>query len=104
MQVNIKLHRGIRDYFLITFGKIDIVLCKSINIFISSYRYILSPLLGNCCRFYPSCSVYAQTAINRFGVLRGIFMTSRRLLCCHPWHNGGYDPVPEKIVNSNLHD
>lgn len=68
---------------------------KSLNFLIVVYRYTLSPLLGNRCRFYPSCSQYAQTAINRYGVLRGLLMASKRLLSCHPFHPGGYDPVPE---------
>lgn len=62
---------------------------------ITAYRYLISPLLGNCCRFYPSCSVYAQTAIERFGVMKGCFLAGKRIICCHPWHEGGYDPVPE---------
>lgn len=47
------------------------------------------------CRFYPTCSSYARTAIRRFGVLRGGFLAMRRLLRCHPWNPGGIDPVPE---------
>lgn len=64
---------------------------------IKVYRYLLSPFLGQCCRFYPSCSQYAETAIERFGLAKGSFLTIKRLLCCHPWHEGGYNPVPEKI-------
>jgi len=63
---------------------------------IKAYRYLLSPFLGNNCRFHPSCSEYAETAIRRFGVLRGGWMSVRRIGCCHPWHEGGIDPVPEK--------
>ncbi len=64
--------------------------------FIKAYRYLLSPLLGNNCRFHPSCSEYAETAIRRFGPLRGTWLGIRRLGRCHPWHDGGIDPVPEK--------
>ncbi|MDZ7661512.1 membrane protein insertion efficiency factor YidD [Thiohalophilus sp.] len=63
---------------------------------ISGYRYLISPLLGQHCRFYPSCSEYAQTAVSRFGALRGGWMAVKRISCCHPWHEGGIDPVPEK--------
>ncbi len=76
-------------------GKTNIVR-KSLTFIIAVYRYTLSPLLGYRCRFYPSCSEYAQTAINRYGVVRGLLMSGKRLLCCHPFHAGGYDPVPEK--------
>jgi putative membrane protein insertion efficiency factor len=61
---------------------------------IQAYRYALSPFLGQHCRFYPSCSAYAVEALQRHGVWRGSWLTVRRLACCHPWHHGGFDPVP----------
>jgi putative membrane protein insertion efficiency factor len=61
---------------------------------ITAYRWTISPMLGNRCRFYPSCSQYSLEAIQQYGALRGAWMTIRRLLRCHPWHPGGYDPVP----------
>lgn len=63
---------------------------------IRGYRYLLSPWLGSHCRFYPSCSCYAQTAVERFGALRGSGMALMRLSRCHPWSPGGIDEVPEK--------
>jgi putative membrane protein insertion efficiency factor len=63
---------------------------------IRGYRFLLSPWLGNHCRFYPTCSSYAITAVERHGALRGSAMGLARLLRCHPWHAGGVDPVPEK--------
>ncbi len=63
---------------------------------IKGYQYLISPILGNHCRFYPSCSHYAQEAVHRHGVLRGGWLSVRRLSKCHPWHEGGVDPVPEK--------
>jgi uncharacterized protein len=59
------------------------------------YRYLLSPWIGNQCRFYPSCSHYSEEAIKRHGFFIGSYLTLRRLLKCHPWHQGGLDPVPE---------
>ncbi|WP_153117785.1 membrane protein insertion efficiency factor YidD [Rhodocyclus tenuis] len=58
------------------------------------YQFAISPLLGQRCRFFPSCSEYAVEAIQRHGVLRGSWLGMRRLSHCHPWHPGGYDPVP----------
>ena len=58
------------------------------------YRRGVSPLLPPRCRFYPTCSAYAQEALERHGPWRGGWLAARRLLRCHPWHPGGYDPVP----------
>jgi hypothetical protein len=62
---------------------------------IRAYQWFISPLLGNHCRFYPSCSQYAREAIERHGARRGVWLAVLRLLRCHPWHSGGVDPVPE---------
>jgi hypothetical protein len=61
---------------------------------IRGYQLIISPHLGQCCRFHPTCSCYATEAITRHGALRGSALTAKRLLRCHPFHEGGYDPVP----------
>jgi putative membrane protein insertion efficiency factor len=61
---------------------------------IRSYQWTVSPLLGPRCRFYPSCSQYALGAIEHFGVLRGTALAAARLGRCHPFHPGGFDPVP----------
>lgn len=58
------------------------------------YRFFISPLLGNNCRFSPSCSTYAMQALEKYGALRGSWLAVRRVLRCHPWHPGGADPVP----------
>ncbi len=63
---------------------------------VRGYRYLISPLLGNHCRFYPSCSHYAVEAIEIHGPGHGSWLALRRLLSCHPWHPGGFDPVPGK--------
>jgi uncharacterized protein len=61
---------------------------------IRAYQLVLSPMRPQTCRFYPSCSAYALTAIQRFGVVRGSWLATRRLLRCHPWNPGGVDHVP----------
>ena len=63
---------------------------------IKAYRYAISPLLGNNCRFYPSCSHYFQEALEQHGFIKGSWLGLRRLLRCHPFCHGGYDPVPER--------
>jgi putative membrane protein insertion efficiency factor len=62
---------------------------------IALYRLVISPLLGPRCRFYPSCSEYGAQALERFGLIKGLWLTIRRLGRCHPFHAGGVDPVPE---------
>ncbi|MDE2090199.1 MAG: membrane protein insertion efficiency factor YidD [Gammaproteobacteria bacterium] len=76
---------------------------KLLILLISAYRYLISPLLGPHCRFYPSCSSYAMTAIERFGAARGSWLALRRLSRCHPWHPGGVDPVPGTAAEKDCH-
>jgi len=61
---------------------------------VRAYQITLSPWLGNQCRFTPTCSRYAVEALQRYGAFRGSWLTVRRLLRCHPWCDGGHDPVP----------
>lgn len=60
------------------------------------YRMVLSPLLGPRCRFYPTCSTYAVQALAEHGAGRGVWLAARRVIRCHPFHPGGYDPVPPR--------
>ncbi|MDE1947084.1 MAG: membrane protein insertion efficiency factor YidD [Burkholderiales bacterium] len=66
---------------------------------VRAYRYLLKPWLGNACRFEPSCSQYALDALQRHGAAGGSLLTGARLLRCHPWCDGGIDPVPERFPN-----
>jgi putative membrane protein insertion efficiency factor len=66
---------------------------KLILNFIIFYQRFVSPLTAPACRFYPSCSEYALQAIKRYGPWRGLWLSLRRILKCHPFHPGGYDPV-----------
>jgi uncharacterized protein len=60
------------------------------------YQWTIRPLLGTTCRFYPSCSDFASEAMARYGVVYGSWLALKRIIRCHPWHPGGYDPVPEE--------
>jgi uncharacterized protein len=64
---------------------------------IKGYRFLISPLYAPTCRFQPTCSQYAMEAIDRFGAIRGTWLAVRRITRCHPFHPGGYDPVPPEI-------
>ncbi|MBL8420129.1 MAG: membrane protein insertion efficiency factor YidD [Dechloromonas sp.] len=61
---------------------------------IHAYQYGLSPFLGRSCRYYPSCSAYALEAVEKYGAIKGGWLGVKRIARCHPWHLGGYDPVP----------
>lgn len=61
-----------------------------------AYRYLLKPWLGNACRFEPTCSQYALDALRRHGAVAGAALATGRLLRCHPWCDGGFDPVPDR--------
>jgi putative membrane protein insertion efficiency factor len=66
---------------------------------VQAYRWLLKPWLGNACRFEPTCSAYALLALQRHGALRGSALAGWRLARCHPWCEGGFDPVPERPDN-----
>lgn len=62
---------------------------------IKGYQWFLSPFLGRGCRFHPTCSWYALEALDKHGPLKGLWLGIKRLARCHPWHEGGFDPVPD---------
>ena len=70
------------------------MLKKFLILLISGYRRLISPLFPPSCRFQPTCSQYAMEAIEKFGAFRGGWLAIKRILRCHPFHPGGYDPVP----------
>ncbi|WP_124946812.1 membrane protein insertion efficiency factor YidD [Sulfurirhabdus autotrophica] len=61
---------------------------------IKGYQILLSPFIGNSCRYTPTCSEYACQALNKYGFFKGLFLGTKRISRCHPWHHGGYDPLP----------
>ena len=66
---------------------------KCIINLIDIYKYLISPLLGNNCRFLPTCSEYTKDSIVKFGLVKGCWLGLKRILKCHPWGKGGYDPI-----------
>ena len=64
--------------------------------FVLAWRKLISPLYGDVCKYYPSCSAYALEALERHGAAAGSYLTLRRLVRCHPWCDGGHDPVPQE--------
>lgn len=67
---------------------------KLLVLFVRVYRLAISPLMGRNCRFHPSCSEYAIEALEKHGSCKGSWLAAKRVSRCHPWHPGGYDPVP----------
>ncbi|MCL4474859.1 MAG: membrane protein insertion efficiency factor YidD [Nitrospirae bacterium] len=68
-------------------------MAKIFILILRAYKYLLSPLLPQRCRFLPTCSVYSMEALQKYGTLKGLYLSLRRILKCHPFHPGGYDPV-----------
>lgn len=76
--------------------KITKLLALPLIALIRVYQFLISPLLGQRCRFHPSCSTYTKTALERFGIFKGLYLGTKRILKCHPLHPGGIDDVPEQ--------
>ena len=64
---------------------------------IKCYKFLLSPLLGNSCRYFPSCSEYSIQSLKTFGFFKGLYLSLKRILSCHPWSDGGLDPVKKEL-------
>ena len=67
---------------------------------IKIYKYLISPLIGNTCRYLPTCSEYCIDALREFGLLKGIFLSIKRIFSCHPWSKGGFDPVKKEMKDN----
>ena len=64
---------------------------------IKGYKFLISPLLGNSCRYFPTCSEYSIEALNEFGLVKGIYLSLKRIISCHPWGKGGFDPIKKEM-------
>lgn len=78
------------------------VACAGVIFLLRVYQYCLSPLFPGHCRYRPTCSQYALEAVQRHGIVKGMYLAARRLLRCHPWGGGGYDPVPPAMVSPHI--
>ncbi len=74
---------------------------KLFKIFIRIYQILISPVLGSRCRYFPSCSEYASNSVSVHGFKKGIYLSLKRVLRCHPWSDGGYDPVEPNVSMKN---
>lgn len=87
------------NFLQVVFG-LQKIPARLARIMIYAYQYLISPVLGNHCRYYPSCSRYTGLAIERFGIMYGSYVGIKRIIRCHPWHPGGYDPVPSQTAKA----
>jgi putative membrane protein insertion efficiency factor len=83
---------SLKEFRIVT--EIKKLLTLPFLVLIKLYQYLISPVLGPSCRFYPSCSEYAYHAFKRYGLAKGLLLAVKRLLRCHPFNPGGVDPVP----------
>ena len=64
---------------------------------IKIYKFLISPLLGDSCRYFPTCSEYSIDSLKTYGLFKGLFLSLKRILSCHPWGSGGFDPVKKEM-------
>ena len=76
---------------------INRIIILPVIIFIRVYQLLISPMIGQNCRYLPTCSEYTVTSLKQFGIVKGIFLSLKRISKCHPWGDHGYDPVPNKL-------
>ena len=90
------LKKFLKEMVLWLINYIKFVLKKIVLLFIKFYQVFISPFLGKNCRFIPTCSAYTYEAIEIHGIIKGLYLGMKRILKCHPYNAGGYDPVPPK--------
>ena len=73
------------------------IFIKAIIKLIKGYKYLISPLLGQSCRYFPTCSEYSIEALKTFGFFKGLYLSLKRILSCHPWCDGGFDPIKKEM-------
>ena len=73
------------------------IFIKAIIKLIKGYKYLISPLLGQSCRYFPTCSEYSIEALKTFGFFKGLYLSLKRILSCHPWCEGGFDPIKKEM-------
>ena len=76
---------------------INRIVTLPIIVFVKFYQLFLSPIIGQNCRYLPTCSEYALECLKQFGLIKGIFLSFKRVSKCHPWGSHGYDPIPNRI-------
>tara|TARA_B100000674_G_scaffold379885_1_gene322542 strand:- start:247 stop:489 length:243 start_codon:yes stop_codon:yes gene_type:complete len=76
---------------------IDKIIIAPLILLIRFYQLFLSPIIGQNCRYLPTCSEYTVGCLKQFGIIKGIFLSTKRICKCHPWSNHGYDPIPNKF-------
>ena len=69
---------------------------------IKIYKFLISPLLGNSCRYFPTCSEYSIESLKSYGLFKGLYLSLKRILSCHPWGSGGFDPVKKESKEKNI--
>ena len=70
---------------------------KALQKIIKCYKFLISPFIGNSCRYFPTCSDYSIEALKNFGFFKGLYLSVKRILSCHPWSRGGFDPVKKEV-------
>ena len=82
------------SYKFLALAMIEKIILNVFLLFIKIYQKLVSPFIPPACRFVPTCSVYTEQAFLKYGLFKGLFLSFKRIITCHPWNKGGFDPVP----------